>query len=207
MSFEFDSASAQEVSGNTGKKVLDTGIYDAVIQTVSETVASTGTKGVDISFKIEGAKYPNTIYGIWYEKVNGDKIAFNNAKLNNMVGLAGGKVTAYTKTIEIQGGTKDVTAWKELDGFKCKIVVSKVLDIYQGVKEKNEITAILSEDGKTYAEVLKKSEAKQLAYYTANLHDTHTASYKAYLADGGADDARGTDQSQSQAEESTGSLL
>jgi len=206
--FEFNEESAMEVAGNAGKKVLDTGIYDAEIITVSEAVASTGTKGVDISFKIDGAKYPNTVYGMWYEKANGDAIGFNMSKLNSLVGLTPSKkVSTYNKTIEIKGGTKVVKAWKELDNFKCKVVVKKVFGFYNGeVTEKNEIEAFLGTDGKTYAESVKGSEAKQFKYYSEKLQDSYDKDYKKAEADGELN-AKGTAEEATEENSSDDGLL
>jgi len=184
-----------------GKKVLDTGVYDVTILTASETIASTGTEGIDWSLQVEGSKYPNMIYGFWTYKANGEKI-FNADTLNGLMGILGVKtLTPFQKSIEVQGGTKTVTAFKELDGKKCKVAISRVLDVYNGeVKEKNEIKAFFGTDGKSYAETVKGSEAKQVNWYADKMKDTETKAYKAYKADNDGEADSGS-------EEATGSLL
>ena len=198
--FKFNEESALEEQGSSLGRILDTGVYDVTIKTISEVVAGTGTKGVDISYQVEGAKYPNVIYGLWFQKANGDDINFQKAKLNSLVGLTPNKtVTVYDKTIEVKDGNKVVKAWKELDDFPCKMVIQKIFDYYNGeVREKNEVVAFLGTDGKTYAESVKGSDAKQLKYYTEKLTNVVTEAYKKYQADGG--------DTTEEAEE-TGSLL
>ena len=203
MAFEFneEAALAAGDSTNSGSKVLDTGVYDVVINTVSKEVASTGTVGMTWNFSVEGSKYPNVVYGFWVQKANGDKI-FNMDTLQGLMGIIGAKgLTEYNKTIEVKDGQKTVVAYKELDGVKCKIAIQKEFGYYNGeVTEKNAIKAFFNEDGKTYAEAVRGSEAKQVIYYGEKLKDKEDKDYKAYIADGGADE-------EPEAEASTGSLL
>ena len=185
--FKFDETSAVETTGGNGLgKILPTGVYDVTIKTVSETTAGTGAKGIDISFLVDGSKFPNTVYGIWYKKSNGDDIAFNKNKINNLLGLAGGKSPeVYDKTVETKDGNRIVKAWKHLDDFKCKIAIRKVIDVYNGEeREKNEIEAFLGTDGRTYAEKVKNSDAKQIIYYSEKLKDKYTDEWKKANADG-----------------------
>ena len=182
--FEFNETVATATTGNTGSKVLSTGVYKMNIETVSFVTAKTGTKGVDISFKIEGGKYPNMIYGVWYEKANGDKINMGNAIIQNLVGLTGGKVTVYDKTIDVKDGKKVVKAIKECDGFEGYIAVVKVHDVYNGeVREKNEARAFMNVEKKTYAESKSNSEPKQYKYYSENLKDVETSAFKKFKLD------------------------
>jgi len=183
--FTFDEAAALETGASAGgKKVLDTGVYDVTIKTASIATASTGTEGIDWSLQVDGAKYPNMVYGFWIFKANGDKI-FNFSTLQGLMGVLGVKeLTEFTKDIEVQGGTKKVQAYKELDGKRCKVAIAKVYDVYNNaVTEKNEIKAFFSEDGKTFAEQTKNSEAKQILWYQDKMKDTETKAYKAYKAD------------------------
>ena len=62
--FNFDEASALAGRATSGSKVLDTGVYDITIDTASQTIAGTGTEGIDWSFQVPGAKYKNTIFFI-----------------------------------------------------------------------------------------------------------------------------------------------
>ena len=190
--FEFNEKDALSSGGSevVGKKCLDSGVYDITINTASKDTASTGTTGITWNFTVEGAKYPNTIYGFWTNKANGDKI-FNFDTLMALMGLEGiTALTEYEKTIEIKDGTKKVTAYKELDGIKCQIAVQKVLDVYNGeVTEKNEIKAFLNTDGKTYAEATRGSEAKQKAYYNTKMGDKETVAYKKFNAEADVEEA------------------
>jgi len=187
--YEFNEAEAV-ADGAPGKKVLDTGIYDVTIVTASETVAGTGTTGIDWSLQVDGQKYPNMVYGMWTVNSSGKPIAFNMNKVQSLMGLVGAKkLTTFNKSIDVQGGTKTVTAYKEFDGKKIKVAIQKILDVYNGeVREKNEIVAFFGVDGKTYAESAKGAEGKQLKYYAANLKDKPTDEYKKFMADGGAED-------------------
>jgi len=185
MAFTFDETAALAAGGeSTGSKVLDTGVYDAVIETASKTIASTGTEGIDWSINIDGAKYPNKIYGMWVKKANGDKI-FNMDIVQGLMGIIGAKqLTEYQKEIEVKDGKKTVTAYKELDGVPVKIAIQKILDVYNGeVREKNEIKAFFNEEGKTYAEAVRGSDAKQIKYYKEKLQDKETPEYKKFMAD------------------------
>jgi len=147
LNLQFDENSAKKANAGVQGlgKVLDSGVYDVELQTVSVTTASTGTIGLDFSFKVDGAQYPNTIYGVWIQKANGDKL-FSYDIVQALMGLLGvTKTTTYQKEIEIKDGTKIVEAIKEFDNRKVKIAVQKVLDCYNGeVKEKNEIKRALS---------------------------------------------------------------
>jgi len=183
--FEFDEKAA--LAGNEaqgGSKVLDTGVYDVEILTASKTVASTGSIGIDWSLQVEGSKYPNMVYGMWIQKINGDKI-FNMDILQGLMGLIGvKKLTEYNKDIDVKDGTKTVIAFKELDNIKVKVAIQKILDVYNDeVSEKNEIKAFFNENGKTYAEQVRNSEAKQIEYYQTKLQDKETPKYKKFMAD------------------------
>lgn len=186
MAFVFDEAAALQAggTGSAGKKVLDTSVYDVTINTASKTVAGTGTEGIDWNFTVDGAQYPNTIYGMWIQKANGDKI-FNMDIVQGLMGILGIKqLTEYQKEIEVKDGTKTVTAYKELDGVKAKMAVQKVLDVYNGeVREKNEIKAFFNTNGQTYAEQVQSSEPKQIKYYQEKLQDKETPEYKKFMAD------------------------
>lgn len=193
--FTFDEQAALQAGGSdSGKKVLDTGVYDITIDTASKTVASTGTIGVDWSFTVDGAKYPNKVYGMWIQKANGDKI-FNMDVLQGLMGILGIKqLTEYQKEIEVKDGTKTVTAFKELDGAKVKVAVQKVLDVYNGeVTEKNEIKAFFNTNGQTYSEQVKNAEPKQIKYYQEKMKDKETPEYKKFMAE--ADDEPETNSS------------
>ena len=195
--FEFNEKAATESTGNGGSKCLETGVYDVTLITVSKTIAKTGTEGIDVSFQVEGSKYPNVVYGMWHTKSNGDSIAFNANKIQALMGLLGGKgLTEFTKEIEVRGGTKNVTAYKETEKFVCKLAIKKSLDIYNGdVTEKNEIEAFLSAEGKTYAEQAGNKPAKQMEYYSSKMKDSESKAYKAYIADGGAqEESEDTDE-------------
>jgi len=188
MNFKFDETEATATSGgNSGSKVLDSGVYPVEILTVSECVAKTGTKGLDWSLQIGDFKYPNMVYGMWLQKANGDAITMNTSIVQNLMGLTGKSYTVYNKTVDTKDGNKVVKAVKEFDNFKGYVAVVKVLDVYNGeIREKNEIRAFLGADKKTYAESVKKSEAKQFDYYSNNLKDVETSSYKKFIADGGS---------------------
>jgi hypothetical protein len=115
------------------------------------------------------------------------------------MGLLGIKeLTPYEKTIEVKGGNKIVTAYKELDGKRVKAAIQKVIDWYNGeAREKNEIKAFFDIDtGKTYSELKSGSDAKQVKWYQGNLKDKETEAYKKAKADGEEDepvDSEGTD--------------
>ncbi len=195
MAFEFNEEAALAAGGTeTGKKVLDTGTYSITINTAAKAVASTGTEGIDWNFTVDGGKYPNMVYGMWVKKANGDKI-FNMDIVMGLMGIIGAKsLTEYPKEIEIKDGTKKVTAYKELDGVKCQVAVQKILDVYNGeVREKNEIKVFFNEEGKTYAEATRGSEAKQMTYYSTKLTDKETTEYKKFMAE--ADDVEETPSS------------
>jgi hypothetical protein len=202
MSFiTFDQTEAtKESTGTAGKKVLDSGVYNVVINTVSKTVARTGTIGVDINFTVEGAQYPNTVYGMWIMKPDGTKL-FSYNILQSLMGLVGAKaLTEYDKTVDVKDGTKIVTAFKELDNKPVKIAVQKILDWYNDdLSEKNEIKAFLdATTDQTFTEKLANKTAKQIEYYQ-KLQDKETDKYKKAMLD--AEDEPTT------AEEATGSLL
>ena len=185
MAFNFDESAALAAGGTeTGKKILDTDVYTITINTAAKAVASTGTEGIDWSFTVEGAKYPNQVWGMWILKANGDKI-FNMDIVQGLMGLVGAKsLTEYKKTIDVRDGTKEITAYKELNGVQCQVAIQKILDVYNGeVTEKNEIKAFFNMEGKTYAEATRGSEAKQKVYYSTKLEDKETESYKKFQAD------------------------
>lgn len=195
MGFEFNEAEALE-TGSKGSKVLDTGIYDVTIETASITVASTGTEGIDWSLHVEGAKYPNMVYGMWHSKKDGTKIANGNPQLiSGLMALLNVKsLTEFDKTIEIKGGTKVVKAYKEFDQVKVQVAIQKVLGFYNGeVTEKNEIRAFFDKNGKTYAERIKGSEAKQIEYMKSNLKDKEDKDYKVAMANGAGEEEPETD--------------
>lgn len=183
--FDFDEKAAMtEGATSTGKKVLDSGVYDVTINTASKTVASTGTIGIDWNFIVDGAQYPNIVYGMWVAKANGDKI-FNMDIVQGLMGIIGAKkLTEVQKEIEVKDGAKTVTAYKELDGVKCKVAVQKVLDVYNGeVREKNEIKAFFNTNGQTFAEQVTNKEPKQSVYYETKMVDKQTDEYKKFIAD------------------------
>jgi hypothetical protein len=206
MFIEFNESAATETQGNAGSKVLDTGVYDVTILTASKTVAKTGTVGIDWSLQVDGHKYPNMVYGFWVQKADGTPI-FNMNTVQSLMGIVGAKgLTEYDKEIDVKDGKKTVKAFKELDNVKCKVVIQKVYDYYNGeVTEKNEIKAFLTTDGKTFAESKSNSEAKQLAYYQTKLKDSYTKEYKKAEVDGELN--KGTAEGTSEKEESSGSLL
>jgi len=205
--FKFNEEAATATSGSAGSKVLDSGVHPVTINTVSEAIASTGTKGFDWSLQIGDSKYPNMVYGMWHTKSNGDDIKMNSSVIQNLMGLTEKKITMYDKTIEVKDGTKVVKAVKEFDGFKGYVAIVKVLDFYNSeVREKNEIRAFMNEDKKTYAETVKNSDAKQFAYYTANLKDTKTEAYKKAEANGEIGSQSNT-ETEAESTEEEGSLL
>ena len=198
MSFEFDEAKAMEEGSATGgKKVLDSGVYDITINTASKTVASTGTTGIDWNFTVDNAKYPNMVYGMWTNRADGTAI-FNLDIVNSLMGIAKlKKLTEYQKEIDVKDGKKTVTAYKELNGVKCKVALQKILDVYNDeVTEKNEIKAFFNTDGQTFAESKRSAEPKQLLYYQDKMKDKETTKYKAFAL-----------EVEDEPEEETGSLL
>ena len=183
--FEFNEETAMEESiGSAGKKVLDSGVYDITILTASKTTASTGTTGIDWSIKVDGAQYPNIIYGMWTHRADGTTI-FNANIVNALMGIVGAKkLTEIQKEIEVKDGKKTVTAYKELEGVKCKVAIQKVLDVYNGeVTEKNEIKAFFNENGQTFAEAKRSSKPKQMLYYQDKMKDKETTEYKKFQAE------------------------
>ena len=201
--FTFDETKAMETTGgNSLGKVLDSGVYDIEILTASKTIASTGTTGIDWSFQVDGAKYPNHIYGMWVAKADGTPI-FNMAVVQNLMGILGIKeLTEYDKTIEVKDGTKVVKAFKELDNVKCKAAIQKVYGFYNGeVTEKNEFKMFFSMDCKTYAEMKSNSDPKQCKYFEEKLADKYDKDYLKAQADGLLDGKT------EDAEETTTSLL
>jgi hypothetical protein len=189
--FEFnEQAAMNSVNSGGGKKVLDSGVYPVMLNTVSETTASTGTTGFDWNFTVDGAQYPNIIYGMWTHRADGSEL-FNANLIQGLMGLLGLKtLTTYSKTIEIKDGTKTVTAVKELDDKKVRIAVQKVLDAYNGEpREKNEIKAFFDySTGKTYAEMKNGAEAKQIKWYQTSMQDRETPEYKKWKLNEGVDD-------------------
>ncbi len=180
--YSFDEKSATAEGGSGGQKVLDSGVYDVTIVTASQTIASTGTEGIDWSLQIEGSQYPNMVYGMWTFNKDGDRL-FGMDIVQGLLGLLQAKdLTEYNKSIQVKGGTKTVVAYKEFDNVKCKVAVQKIKDFYNGeVTEKNEIKTFFSQDGKTYAEIRKGSDAKQINYYSNKLQDKETPKYKAHM--------------------------
>ncbi len=183
--FNFNEADALASDGAVaGKKVLDSGVYNITINHAAKAVASTGTSGIDWNFTVEGGKYPNMVYGFWTNKANGDKI-FNLDVLMGLMGILGlSSLTEQKQSIDIKDGTKEITAYKELNGVQCQVAVQKILDVYNGeVREKNEIKAFFNEEGKTYAEATRGSEAKQKTYYSEKMGDKETTEYKKFQAE------------------------
>ncbi len=186
--FAFNDTAAKQEGGSGGSKVLETGVYDVTILTASKTIAGTGTIGVDWSFQVEGSKYPNIIYGSWMFKADGTPIAMNYNPLQGLMGLNKiASLTEFQKEIEVKGGTKMVTAFKELDGLKTKVAVVKVFDAYNGeVREKNEVRGWLdATTGQSFTEKTAGKDAKQIAYYN-KMQDVETEQYKKHIAE--ADD-------------------
>ena len=183
--YDFNEKDALASGGtSTGSKILDTGVYDVVINHATKEVAGTGTEGIAWQLQVEGHKYPNMIYGMWTYKANGDKL-FSADIVQGLLGIIGGQgLTEFKKEIQVKDGTKTVTAYKELDGKSVKVAIQKVLDVYNGeVREKNEIKAFFNQEGKTYSEAVRGGEAKQIKYYGENLQDKETTEYKKFMAD------------------------
>jgi len=130
--FEFNEELAMKGNGgNSLGKILPTGVYDVELLTVSKQVAKTGTIGFDFSFRVEGAKYPNSIYGLWVKKADGTDL-FGMNIVQGLMGLIGAKsLTEYGKEIDVKDGKKVVKAFKEFDNVKCKVVIQKVYDFYK----------------------------------------------------------------------------
>jgi len=191
--YKFNAEGAMNAGGGVaGKKVVDTGVYDVTINTVSQVTASTGTKGYDINYTIDGAKYPNMIYGMWTEKANGDRI-FNMDLIDAMMAAVGVKeLTSYKKKVATKDGEKTVDAVKEFDNKKVKFAIQKCYDVYNGEPtEKNELKCVFNTEGKTYAEAVKKTEAKSIKYYQEKFKDKESDAYKKFIAE--VDAASGDD--------------
>ena len=206
--FEFNEELAMKGNGgNSLGKILPTGVYDIELLTVSKQVAKTGTIGFDFSFQVEGAKYPNTVYGMWVKKADGTDL-FGMNIVQGLMGIVGAKtLTEYDKEIEVKDGKKVVKAFKELDNAKVKVAVQKVYDYYNGkVTEKNEIKAFFSTNGKTYAETVANKEAKQIVYYSTKLQDGYTEAYKKALADGELNEKADTEDAGEETSSSKGLL-
>ena len=201
--YDFDETAASVEGGSGGSKVLETGVYEVTIVTASETVASTGTSGIDWNIMVPGSKYGNMVYGMWTVKSDGSPIAFNMSKVQALIGLVGAKgLTTFNKEVDAKEGKKTVSAYREFDGIKVQVAVKKILDVYNGtVREKNEIEAFFAPDGRTYAETIKNSTAKQIEWYKNSMKDKETPEYKKFMADGGDDTQTTT------APDDTGSLL
>ena len=197
MDFSFNEAAAKTEGGSGGSKVLDTGVSDVVIKTASRVVASTGTVGIDWSIQVGDSKYPNMVYGVWMHKKDGSPIAMNFNPLQGLMGLNGIKgLTTFNKEIEVKGGTKTVEAFKELDGLATKVAIVKVLDIYNGVTEKNEIRGWMDpKTDQTFTEKTAGKDAKQIKYYS-KMQDSETDKYKKRMAEVGDEiEAENTDDS------------
>ena len=177
--FVFDETVAKVETGSAGKKVLDTGVYDVVINHVEKTVASTGTVGFNWNFTVEGAKYPNMVYNMWLVKANGD-VLFDYNLVQHIMGIAGVKqLTEYEKEIETGSGKKKITAIKELENIKCKVAIQKEYDFYNGeVTEKNKIKEFFTEDGKTFAEATAGKPANRIKWFEEKLKDGYTEKKK-----------------------------
>jgi hypothetical protein len=198
--FEFNEDMAK-AAGQGGGGALPSGVYDFTIETVEETVASTGTVGYNFNFLINGKNH--MVYGFWVQKANGDKI-FNADILMALMGLNGiKKLTTFQKEIETKNGKKTITAVKEFEGVKGKVALQKVLDWYNGEEtEKNEIKQFFDEEGRTFAEKASNAAPRQMEYFRDKLKDKLTDAYKKAQLDN--DDASEGDTS---GEESGGSIL
>lgn len=179
--YQFNEEGANAASAPQG--AIETGVYKATINTASKTIASTGTTGLDWSFDLEDGRKA-IVYGFWIFKADGTRI-FNADTLDACMGVTGVKsLTEYQKTITVKDGTKTVTALKELDGKEVYVALQNQLDIYNGdVTKKLQIKGFFSKDGKTYSEMVKGSEPKQMAYLQKNLKDSETKAYKAFMAE------------------------
>ena len=185
MNFKFNAEAAKTEGGSGGSKVLDTGVYDVVIKTASKSIASTGTVGIDWSLQVGNSKYPNMVYGTWMFKKDGTPIAMNYNPLQGLMGLNGiNGLAEFQKEIEIKGGTKMVTAFKELEGLVAKVAIVKVLDVYNGeVTEKNEIRGWMDpKTDQTFTEKTAGKDAKQIKYYS-KMQDSETDKYKKRMAE------------------------
>lgn len=178
--FEFNEASAKTADA---KGSIETGVYKATIDTVSSTVASTGTKGMDFSFTLEDGRKA-IIYGVWYEKPDGTKL-FNYDIINSLLGIVGAKsLTPYDKTIEVKDGKKIVQAFKELDGKKIQVALQVEKDIYNGEeRDRLGIYGFFAESGHSYSELAVGSEAKKIEYVKKNLKDRYSKEWKKFNAE------------------------
>jgi hypothetical protein len=190
--FEFNEDQAKAAGAAPAGGALPTGVYDFKIETVEETVASTGTIGYNFNFLINGKN--TMVFGFWVQKANGDKI-FNADVLMALMGLNGiKKLTTFEKTIETKNGNKTLTAVKEFEGVEGKVALQKIYDWYNGEEStKNEIKQFFDKDGKTFAEKASGATAKQLEYFRDKLKDKETDAYKKAIAN--LDDEDETEES------------
>ena len=178
--FEFNESAAKQADAKGG---IETGVYDATINTVSSTVASTGTKGMDFSFDLEDGRKA-IVYGVWYEKPDGTKL-FNYDIINSLLGIVKAKnLTPYDKTIETKDGKKIVQAFKELDSKKVKVALQIEKDVYNGEeRDRLNIYGFFAESGHSFSELSVGSEPKKIEYVKKNLKDKFSKEWKKFNAE------------------------
>lgn len=203
--FVFDDEAAETAGQESGFGVLDTGVYEVIINHASLDKTQNGNNTLSLSVATKDGHSTTlwNVFGTIDKTWKSGKENFNYGSFQAFMGVAGVKsITPVPFELELDNGQKkQLTVVKELHGKKMKLAIQKVLDIYKGeVKESNEIHSSYNEKGQNYAETKAGSSAEKIDKVAERLKDKQTKRYKQAMAGG-------IDNEHEKEEESTDSLL
>lgn len=194
--FEFDEELALEAESTGGSfGVLDTGAYAVTINYASLDKTKNGNNTLSLNITTDSG-HTTTLWNVFgtVDKVwSSGKENFGYKDFQSFMAVNGVKsFTQVPYTLKKEDGTKikDLTVVKELQGKKCKLVIQKVLDIYNDdISEKNEIYASYNAKGQTYLEMKDNAPAEKILKVAERVKDKETKAYKSFKLKGatGAD--------------------
>ena len=185
---ELDEELALETEKNEGGSfgVLDTGVYDVVINfaSLSKTKKGNNTLALDIT-TADGHRTTlwscfGTMDKFWASGAE-NKYGYSDFQaFRAVLGLKTLTPVPYSLKKDDGSLIKELTVVKELHGKKCVLAIQKELDIYNGeVSEKNIIKKTFNEKGQTLIEMKANEPASKRDGVASRLKDKHTTAYKA----------------------------
>lgn len=179
--FEFDEDLASEAEATGGSfGVLDTGMYAVTINFASVSKTENGNTTLSLDITTEDGHNTTlwnvfgTIDKVW--KSGSENFGYKNFQAF----MAVNGIKSFTQVpyaLKKDDGTliKNLTVVKELQGKKCKLVIQKVLDVYN---LKNAIHSSYNEKGQTYLEMKDKAPAEKIYKVAERIKDKETKEYK-----------------------------
>ncbi len=165
MNFELENKFDDKVGGRVDLR--ETGLYDVVLKSVGYTVTKNGA--VQLNVKVNaGGEFDDIFYQGNIRNIDGSEGFEKKKLLNPLAFICGVKALTTSKvTVDVKGGTKEITVFDQFQPTNIKIAVQKTWSDYRNDWEKK-LVKVFDANGRTASEIKAGEDAKQINWYLSD---------------------------------------